>query len=327
MSRIVVSGNNLQWIDTIANVTRSICGAIPNPVPSGFSGLAAGKIWIAQASTDPYLYYSDSVGQTRFIAGIERGNTSLPAGRIYTNDGTCTAITELWWTTPSGSVTQSFSARSENAIASEIIYMNLSVLYNGTNSSASLYATSTAPRSNTTISGVVLEQYLSDIPGCNGTCGGCSPSTTNISLTLNAGESGPKYQALTIGGTALSYRINTSSLQINGTASIGGFAGGVCVDIDPTYAFTFPDVCVNLGSSPVLKCGQNCTQNSDCSTATDGCTVCSSPGVGGVCVEPGTGGGGGLGCNSVCDENNNLCDQGGSCPNCVNGYCTGTNQS
>lgn len=331
MSRISVSGSNLQWIDTIANVTRSICGALPNPVPSGFSGQPAGRIWIAAAGTDPYLYYSDGGGQTRFIAGIDRGNTSLPAGRIYTNDGNCTAITELWWTTPSGSVTQSFSARSENAIASEIIYMNLSILYNGANSSASLYATSTNPRKNTTVSGLVLERYISDIAGCNASCGGCSPATDNISLTLNAGQSGPTYQALNLGGTTLSYKINTASLQINGTSSIGGFAGGVCVDIDPTYVFPYPETCINLSANPVLKCGQNCMQNSDCSTATDGCTVCSDPGVGGVCVEPGTGGSGGLACNATCDPNNNQCDQGGSCPNCTGSpgayFCTGTNQS
>jgi hypothetical protein len=309
LTKIYVSGSNLEWIDGL--VTRSICGAIPNPVPSGFSGQASGRVWVASDSADKFLYYSDGGGLTRFIQGVPRGNTSAPSGRVYINTGSCTTGQDLWWTTPSGSVTQSFSATSHNAIASEITSLALNIVFIGATSYATLYAINTSPRSTIQIAGVNVQIYKNDIGGCTVSCTGCSPETIPLTIELTASQMLTQSSTINLdqGGTVLAYRFNTGSMTINGTSSIGGLAGDVCVNIDTAIVYPAPTQCVQV-SAGVFKCGVPCSTNGDCSTATDGCTEC----VDLVCNSPGTGGGGLLSCNAACDPDNNQC--GPECPTC-----------
>ena len=77
-------------------------GAIPLTMPSGFSGKPAGKIWVA--TSGDLLWYSDSLGQTRFIQGTLRTDTSgypLTAGRVFIGPGLCTepncSTRDIYW--------------------------------------------------------------------------------------------------------------------------------------------------------------------------------------------------------------------------------------
>lgn len=308
LSKIYVSGSNLEWIDGL--VTRSFCGAIPDPVPSGFSGQASGRIWVAQSGSDNFLYYSDGGGLTRFISGVARGNTSAPAGRVFINSGSCTTAQDIWWTTPSASVTKSFSATSQNSFASEIINLSMNVSYQGASSYVVLYANDVLPRNTITVSGVNLQIYKTDAGG-TATCTG-TPVNEALTLTLTSSQYSTQSAVYNLneGGNVLAYRLNTGSMTINGTSSVGGLAGPVCVNVDTAYITTSPNQCVTV-SGGVFKCNTPCSVDGDCSTATDGCTIC----VDLVCNSPSPGGGGGeLGCNEVCDPDNNLCGPG--CPVC-----------
>lgn len=320
MSRIFVSGSNLQWLDTVGLATRSVCGAIPNPIPSGFSGQAVGRVWVAQEALDNGLYYSDAAGQTRFLSGIYRGELfNSPAGRVFTMKNDCTPIADLWWTTPSASSVLAWSVRSE--AYAEPVRIDLNWQYREDIDVVSMSAFLRIP-TFTEVSNIKLIGYNSDDGGTS-TCTG--PSSTLFTFpTLSLGgqpEGGPRVLGTgslvsALGPTVVGYKLDTSSMSINGIQTTGGNLDPVCVGTNLTYIFPTPVGCIATATA-VYRCGTVCDENADCAAATDGCTKCSTnqPGIQvGICETENAGtppGGGGTtkGCGAACDpENSSECN-------------------
>jgi hypothetical protein len=292
MMRVYVKGDRVAWIDPYTTTERTLLGAIPSPIPAGFSGQPSGRIWVASDHRDSALYYSDSTGTTRFITGITRAFTSAASvGRIYGNTTQCAfAASDLWWVTPSGSAGIALSARSEGF--RELPNITLLAIYNGAEGSASLQSSIPAPF-DITLSDFELFQYLSDAGGTT-TCGGAPSSTIIPSITITAGNTSAKVQQQ-LSTTAVAYQLKTSGATVNGTQVLAGISNSFCLNEYVSYLFLEPQICV---SNPItnpsgLKCGALCSEDSDCALAVDGCTKCSGNALQvGTCVEPLDGSGG-----------------------------------
>lgn len=300
-AKIQVSGSNLQWIDTVASVTRSICGAIPVTMPSGFSGQTSGKIWIASDDLDDNLYYSDGGGQTRFIEGISRGTTTtLGSGRIYVQDGDCTDGTELVWTTPSASAVLVRSARAQGVLESQLATVFWSFDYNNwDNSGAINYFRMEnfvpAIRDAVTVGGLTVEVYNNS--GCTGGVVATIQIPVSNQLTLNVGQTAVSASVGTGYYSGNYFKLLTGSMYIdsNNPALPNVY---YCNGIDYLAAIVTAEgrdggVCFAVpGTSGTARCGTSCvtgpTGNSTCDDANDGCSACSAPygGGTGICYNP-----------------------------------------
>lgn len=103
VSTFFVNGSKLKWTGA---QTFEIQGAVPSSNP--FSAQPSGRVWVASATSDTALYYSDENGTTRFIGGTDVGASSQAPGRIFVTRLPCpadgTREYDLYWVSegPSG---------------------------------------------------------------------------------------------------------------------------------------------------------------------------------------------------------------------------------
>lgn len=138
--RIYVSGARLYWQNRTGTITYSIQGVRPTNA-SLFSGQLSGKIWVASDTADLALYYSDELGTTRFIPGVQLGDSSAPVGTVTTRGFPCPDDTlgdyapDIYWVTErTGGARALMQARAEGIADMRFLQVNTEIVQlTGTN--------------------------------------------------------------------------------------------------------------------------------------------------------------------------------------------------
>jgi hypothetical protein len=311
LSRIYVSGSYLMWESGSAQYRAQ--GALPSP--SIFTGQTAGRIWVAAATTDEFLYYSDSTGTTRFLHGIDRGGAlvSNKEGQVYANQGDCPDApfqwNQLFWITSgsTGMVKRSF--RGEGIPNSVATSLDVYFTWNGDASNSVGVAVSTPMKQSITIDGLTATLYSDG--ACGSQIGAADRTLQPVTLPADKFST---YSFSNITGapsTTLSLRLNSASMTVNGTSRKDG-NNPFC----NTYDIIFPTIvtprttattgCYNV-EGPAKSCGSACTPSEaqTDTTCPPSCTFCWDTGAGNVCTDqfPPTP------ANPLCGE---LCEPGGT---------------
>lgn len=326
MSRIFVSGSNLQWVNPKNSITQSICGVVPDPVPAGFSGQPAGRIWVAQDGRDTGLYYSDGGGLTRFIAGMDKGtDNTLPSGRVYLNEG-CGTPTEIWWTTPSGSDILIRAARAEGVRESYLQNLRWDWRYRGYlgvgSTSSSFELSYVGDNGGTNLSNAVtVTDVTVKVYSSLANCGAGTPVVETLgplSVTLGANASASQVSLVNVTNTTYTngyvFRLETGSSFLVDGSPYGPYDGYFC-NGNPPYTSVVdyarvrffadqqnePGVCYTIrssgGSPPPSTCGITCYTGpagpgnvAECLANAADCNTCSGQqgvnGGQGVCYNP-----------------------------------------
>lgn len=332
LSRIYVSGSFLMWESGSAQYRAQ--GALPSP--SIFAGQTAGRIWVAAATTDEFLYYSDSTGTTRFLQGIDRGGAlvSNKEGQVYANQGDCPDApfqwNQLFWITSgsTGMVKRSF--RGEGIPNSVATSLDVYFTWNGDGSNSVGVAVSTPMKQSITIDGLKATLYSDG--ACSSQIGAADRTLQPVTLPA---EKFTTYSFSNITGapsTTLSLRLNSASMTVNGISRKAGN--------DPfcnTYDIIFPtsvtpETTATTGCysvSAAKECGDACTPNeaqTDLSCPPS-CNFCWDTGAGNVCTDQTPPQGQQYAdCGDFCDwatTNNGTFSadgcNGSSCPTCTEG--------
>lgn len=315
LSRIYVQGDSLKWEDSVGNY--STVGAIPNPMPSGFSGQVPGRIWVT--TTDNFLYYSDSTGQTRFVKGVYRGTGTT--GSVYAVSHVCPTSNapakDLFWVNGSGFA---YSARSQGTTEPKLSTVVVFALINPGTLDGNIYAYLSSPISTEiSITGISVLSYADNTCG-GGVVGGASGGDLNV--TVPAGQVSGVSNTFNL-GVGASYRVSSGSVFVNLVSRVNGEQ--FCLGEDQV-TLQFDDgtfgVCINVGGGDGNRlCGEVCVPGSSDPNlrclSTTGC-ICNPNATQynsgtkqweHVCYNPNGGGGGGV---CVCDPFENICSP--SCP-------------
>lgn len=294
--QVFVANTELRWVD--GSTTFNHVGAVTSDYP----GQPSGRIWV----NNDFLYYSDYIGQTRFIRGIYRGTTSAPAGRVFVNRGNCTNGQDLWWVGTNGT---RFSVRGDNAQIPVSAGLSIGYVFAGYSNGWFNVSLSEPIKTAITVSGVVVSSYA------NGTCTTLENSVTLTGLVIPAGQIYATQSANL--GTGQSYKIsNTGSLTVNAVSRSG--TETYCVGIDELTNIVSSLACVPTGGGTgTVQCGDPCvigaTDPANICDPNSGCSECSA--VSNTCIDPAAGGGEvGTGCGGACTSNVQCTNP--ACPYC-----------
>lgn len=270
LSRIYVQGTELKWED--AGLTFRTTGARPAPSEEQFAGQPVGRIWVS----DKYLYYSDYLGEARFVHGIQKSPTgsNIPSGRVFTNSGRCLEGTgsNLYW---SGINTPYYHmVRAETVAESYDVTLTTGFTFTGTVGDAitgSYYAMLSEPiNEDISVYGLSVQGYTAT------TCATATAHTDTLlegNLVIPAGSTLAEYAITAFGdATDVGLKLLSTSLSIGKTPS--NYVARVhneqfChipSNAVPGFSGPGPDVvrvivvaeCEPVGSVGEQECGESC---------------------------------------------------------------------
>jgi hypothetical protein len=135
--RIYVNGSKLFWANETGTRTYSFQGALTTS--SIFTAQPAGRVWVASATTDLFLYYSDELGVTRFIQGTDIGVAgSAAVGTISVQSFPCPDdvapgeyAPDIHWVSAGPSNNRLLFARSESTPDMQFIELRTEIVQLG----------------------------------------------------------------------------------------------------------------------------------------------------------------------------------------------------